>query len=170
VNIGFFFLGQVVVDDQRNLLNIETSSKQIGSDQYSDFTLSEFSHNFISFFLRGLSVHHFKGESIFLKFLGSFISIFLFIDVDNSLLDLDVFIKFLKSGILPVFLLDSNEKLFDTVQSKIFIFYSDNGRVSHEFLGNFQDSNWHSGRIKSDLNVTGQSLNNFSHLFFESLV
>ena len=43
--------GQVVVDHQRHLLHVDTTGQQIGRDEYTGGTGSEFSHNQITFTL-----------------------------------------------------------------------------------------------------------------------
>jgi hypothetical protein len=56
VKVVFRVSGQVVVDDQRDLMNIDTSSQQISGNQHSGRTSSEFIQNNISFFLVNVSV------------------------------------------------------------------------------------------------------------------
>lgn len=125
VDIGFLFLGKIVIDDQRNLLDVDSSGEQIGGNKDSDFSLSELLHDLISLFLWGLSVHHLESESVLLELLGDGISISLLIDVDDGLLNLDVLVELLESWVLPGFLLDGNEELLDTVKSEVFVLDSD---------------------------------------------
>lgn len=125
MDIGFFFLGKIVVDDQRNLLDVDSSGEQIGGNKNSDFSLSELLHDLISLFLWSLSVHHLKSESVLLELLGDSISIGLLIDVDDGLLDLDVLVEFFEGWVLPGLLLDGNEELLDTVKSEVFVLDSD---------------------------------------------
>ena len=69
--------------------------------------------------------HHLKSESVLLELLGDSISISLFIDVDDGLLNLDILVELLESWVLPGFLLDGNEELLDTVKSEVFVLDSD---------------------------------------------
>ena len=57
VNVVLLLDWQLVVDDEANLLNIDTSSKQVGGDEYSHSTLSELLHDDISLDLVHFSVH-----------------------------------------------------------------------------------------------------------------
>lgn len=126
-------------------MDVDTSGEQIGSDQHSDFSLSELLHDIISFFLWGLSVHHLKSESVLLELLGDNISISLLVDVDNGLLDLDVLVELLQGGILPGLLLNGNEELLDTIKCDIFVLDSDDDWVSHEIICNLHDVIRHRG-------------------------
>jgi hypothetical protein len=57
VDVVLLLDGELVVDDETNLLYINTSSKQIGGDEYSHSTLSELLHDDISLDLVHFSVH-----------------------------------------------------------------------------------------------------------------
>lgn len=48
VNVVFSIGWQIVVDYQRHLLNVDTTSQQIGGDQYTAWTGTEFLHNNIA--------------------------------------------------------------------------------------------------------------------------
>ena len=48
---------EIVVDDERDLLNIDSSSEQIGGDEDSGRTRSEFLHDDFSLSLFHISVH-----------------------------------------------------------------------------------------------------------------
>lgn len=51
MDVVFPIVGQIVVDDQTHLLNIDTSCQQIRGDQDSTGSRSEFFHDHIAFFL-----------------------------------------------------------------------------------------------------------------------
>ena len=56
--------GEIVVDDERNLLNIDSSSEQIGGDENSGRSRSELLHDDLSLSLFHISVHGYAGTSV----------------------------------------------------------------------------------------------------------
>lgn len=61
---------QIIVNDQGNLLYIESPAPKISGDEYSRVALSEFTHDAISFFLVHLAVHAGHCEVILNHFFG----------------------------------------------------------------------------------------------------
>ena len=57
VNVVLLLDGELVVDDETNLLHINTSSKQVSGDEHADGSLSELLHDDVSLDLVHLSVH-----------------------------------------------------------------------------------------------------------------
>ena len=56
VNVIFSICGQVVVDDERDLLDIDTTGQQVGGDQDSGRSGPELAHDHITFLLVHVSV------------------------------------------------------------------------------------------------------------------
>lgn len=56
MNVVFTVGRQVIVDDQRDLLDINTTSKQVSGDEYSAGACAELSHDQISLSLLHVSV------------------------------------------------------------------------------------------------------------------
>lgn len=57
MNIELSILRKIIANNERNLLNIESSSPNISCNENSTLTSSKFSHNSISFFLRHATMH-----------------------------------------------------------------------------------------------------------------
>ena len=57
VDIILTVAGQIVVDDQANLLHIDTTSPHVSRDQHAAVALAELLHNAVTFLLGHLSVH-----------------------------------------------------------------------------------------------------------------
>ena len=57
VYIVFFFIGQFVINNKTNLLDVDTSSQHISCNKYTNWTRSELFDNKISFELIHLTVH-----------------------------------------------------------------------------------------------------------------
>jgi len=87
MNIFFFSDGEIVVNDQVDLLDINTSSKQISGNEDSGASSSEFFHDEISLGLFHVSVHRRDNEVLFLKLLGKLIDSLFGVAINNALLD-----------------------------------------------------------------------------------
>jgi len=168
VNVLLLGEWEVVVDDQGNLLDIDTSGQQVSGDEDSGSTSSELSHDQISLDLVHVTVHAGDGEVLVLELSGEFVDSLLLVAVDDTLLDIDVVVQFDEGIELPFFLINGNVELLDTVQGQFFVLDQDGGGVSHEVLGKTEDFRWHSGREKGDLDVTGDKLEDFLDLVLES--
>ncbi len=55
-------VGQIVVDHEGNLLDVNTTSQEIGGDQDAGRTRSELAHNNVTLLLFHLTVHGRNGE------------------------------------------------------------------------------------------------------------
>lgn len=87
VNIELTVSRQIVVDNQRNLLHIETSTPKISRYQDSGISLSELTHNSISLFLVHISVHTGHSEITLDHFLGKPLNFCLGVAENNCLCD-----------------------------------------------------------------------------------
>lgn len=149
-------------------MDIDTSGEQIGGKEDSGSTGSEFSHDKISFSWGDFSVNAGDGEVLFLEFGGQFVDLLLLVAVQDALLDIDVVVQLDEGLELPLFLLDGDVELLDTVQGEFFVLDEDGGWVSHEVLGQFQNIRGHSGGEKGNLDVTWDELEDVLDLFLES--
>ena len=82
--------GQLVVDDETDLLDIDTSSKQIGTDQNSGGTSSELLHLGVSLFLLFVSSHRGNAEVIIVHGLCQLHDSLLGVAVDHRLVDVQI--------------------------------------------------------------------------------
>jgi len=169
-SVDVLFLGKrkIVIDNKGNLLNIDTSGEQIGGDEDSGSTSSEFSHDQISLVLIHITVHAGDGEVLFLELFGKFIDSLLLVAVHDTLLDIDVVVEFDESIEFPFFLVDGDVELLDTVQGEFFVLDQDGGGVSHEVLGEGEDFRGHGGGEQGNLDITGDELEDVLNLFLET--
>jgi len=92
MDILFLAYGEIVIDNQVNLLNIDTSSKKISGNENSGTSSSKFFHNEISLVLLHISVHGRNNEIFFLEFGGQFVNSSFGVAINNALLDFKVII------------------------------------------------------------------------------
>lgn len=168
VDIVLLLEWELVVDNESNLLDIDTSSEKIGGDENSGCTSSELLHDGVSLDLVHLSVHGRDGEVMLVHSLFELEDSLLGIAIDQSLIDVKVGVEIKENLEFPLFLLDGDVILTDTLEGKIFRLDENLLWVSHEMLGETQDVVWHSGREKSNLDVSGQEFENLLNLLLES--
>lgn len=168
VDVGLFLKREIVVDDKIDLMDVDTSGEEIGRDENSGCTSSEFLHDEISVLLGHLTVHggycHILLDELVSEFLYSLLSI----AVDDGLGNFDVVVQFNQGVKLPLFSVKSNVELFDTVQSEIIVLHKDCCRVSHELFSDLEDFRSHSSGEEGDLNIVGQLLEDLVDLILES--
>ena len=84
---------ELVVDDQADLLHIDTSGEQISSDEHADGSLTELLHDDVSLDLVHLSVHDRDGEVLFGHDLFEFLDTLLRVAINEGLDNVEVGIK-----------------------------------------------------------------------------
>jgi hypothetical protein len=141
---------EVVVDDERDLLDIDTTSQKIGGDQDSGRTSSELSHNLFSVLLGHVAVHARDGEISSVELLGEPFDLLSGVQEDDTLGDGDGLVKIAQSFELPVFFFNVDVILFDTFKGKFFFLDQNSDWFSHESLGDIENFNWHGGRQKHE--------------------
>jgi hypothetical protein len=108
VDVVLLGRGQVVVDDQRDLLDIDTTGKQVGGDQDTGRTGSELLHDDLSLSLVHVTVHGGDGELALVELLGKPVDLAAGRAEDDGLGDGDSLVQVAKGVELPVLLLDGN--------------------------------------------------------------
>jgi len=131
--------GELVVDNEADLLDIDTSCEEIGSDQHTDGTATELLHDDVTLDLVHLTVHDRHGEVVlghsFLKLLNTLLGV----TVDEGLRDVKVGVQVEQDFHLPVLLLDGDVVLVDTFEGKLLVLNEDFGGFAHKVLGELQD-------------------------------
>jgi hypothetical protein len=168
VDVGFLTEREIVVDNQVDLVDIDTTGEHISSDKDSGSTRSEWSHNEVTILLWHFSVHRRDSHFLFSKFLFKFFYSLFSVAVNNSLGDFDVVVKFNQGIEFPFFSIKSDVELLNTIEGQIVVFNENDCWCSHELLSNFQDFWGHSGREQCNLNIMGEFLENFVNLILES--
>lgn len=135
VDVVLLLEGQLVVDDETNLLDINTSGKQIGSDEDTDGTGTELFHDDVTSKLVHLSVHDRDGEVVLGHGLLELLDSLLGVTVDEGLVDVQVGVEVQEDLNFPLFLLDGDVVLVDTFKSELLVLDEDLRWVSHEMLG-----------------------------------
>mmetsp|Transcript_24829 Transcript_24829/g.38636 ORF Transcript_24829/g.38636 Transcript_24829/m.38636 type:complete len:418 (-) Transcript_24829:75-1328(-) len=168
VDVVLLLEGELVVDNKANLLHIDTSGEEIGGNEDTCGTGSELLHDGISLELVHLSVHSGNGEVVVVHGLLELKDSLLSVTVDESLVDVEVGVEIEENLHLPLFLLDGDVVLADTIKGEVLTLHEDLLGVSHEVLGKGQDVVGHGSGEQADLNVPGEELEDLLDLLLEA--
>ncbi len=164
MEIGVWILWHIIVEDYVDLLDIDTSTEDVGWDHDSVLELLEFIVSLDSLFLREISMNADRGEVILLKNLIKLDCEEDALDEDDNLVEhkgvqqisqLSDFLVFFK---FHVVLLESVKSQFTLVINENF------ERILHELSAYSFDLIWHGGRKHHDLLAVWGILENFLNI------
>ncbi len=168
VNVVLAVGRKIVVDDQRDLLNINTTSQQVSGNQNTRRTRAELLHDHITLSLLHVAVHGRDSEVASGEFVGEPVDLSSGVAEDDGLSDGDGFVEIRECIQLPFFLLDSDVELLDTFEGQFSLLDQDTDRVAHEFRGDFEDVLWHGGGKKDHLGGLWEKLEDVVNLLGET--
>lgn len=168
VDVFSSVVGKIVVDDQVNLLDVDTSAQQISWNQNSWWAWSEFLHNIDSFWHFHITSDFGDNELVFGKLFSQLDNSFFSVGEDHALGDDHVLVKLDQSSELLTVILHWNVELFNTVQSQLLVLDQNSDWVFHELFSHFDNFWWHGSWEKTDLNVSWKVLENLSDFIDKS--
>lgn len=168
VDVVLFLHGELVVDNETDLLDIDTSGEQVSGDEDTNSTGSELLHHDFTLLLVHLTVHTGDDEILFGHGALELIDSLLSVTVDDSLLDIKVGVEVKKYIHLPLVLLDGDIVLVDTFEGQVFLLDENLGRISHEMLGQTQNVGRQGGREQTNLDICWQELEDVLNLWLET--
>lgn len=168
VDVVFLVCWQVVVDNQGNLLDIDTSGQQVSGDQNSGRTGSELLHDGVSFLLWQVGVDGRDGEVVSGQSLGQLFDLTSGVTEDNGLGNGDRVVQVGQTVVFELFFLDVDEELLDTFQGQFVLLNQDSNWVVHELGCDFQDVSWHGGGQQDNLGGWWQHGENLVDLLLET--
>jgi len=160
--------GEIVVDDQGNLLDIDTTSQQVGGDQDAGRAGTELLHDDLTLTLLHISVHGRDSELTGSELLGQPVDLSAGVAEDDGLGDGDGLVEIAQGVELPLLLLNGDEELLDTLEGQLILLDQDADGVAHELGGDLHNLNGHGGGQKDDLGGGGKTLENIVDLILET--
>lgn len=131
--------GEIVVDDQGNLLDIDTTGQQVSGDQDTRGAGSELLHNQVTLSLVHVTVHGRDGEVTGSQLVSEPVDLSAGVAEDDGLGNGHGLVQIGQGVELPLLLLDSNVELLDTFQGKLVLLDEDTDGVTHESGGDLKD-------------------------------
>ncbi|CRK15600.1 hypothetical protein BN1723_010732 [Verticillium longisporum] len=130
---------QIVVDDQADLLHVDTTCPNIGRDEHTAVALAEVLHNTVALLLRHVAVHAAHGKVGLAHLVRQPVDLAARVAEDDGLCDGQGIVKIAKGVELPVLLLDSDEVLLETLKGQLVTLDKNAHRVGHELGGHVED-------------------------------
>ena len=168
VNVVLTVGGKVVVDDQGDLLDIDTTGQQVSGNQDTGRTRAELLHDNITLALFHVTVHGRDSEVTGSELVGEPVDLSAGVAEDDGLGDGDGLVEVRESVELPLLLLNSNVELLDTLKGKFLLLDQDTDGVTHELGGHLQDVLGHGGRKQGNLGGLGEKLEDVVDLLSET--
>lgn len=159
---------EVKVDDQGNLLDIDTTGEQIGGNQNTGRSGTEFTHNDVTLSLVHVSVHARDSEIALLHLFLQPVDLASGVAVDDSLGNSQGLVQIAQGLELPFLSVDSNVELLDTFQGQLVLLDENTDGFAHEAVRDLEDIQGHGGREKADLYLFGEELENVVDLLLET--
>jgi hypothetical protein len=160
--------GQVVVDDKGDLLDIDTTGKQVSSDEDTGRSGTELLHDDVTLGLVHVAVHGGDGEVTGSELVGEPVDLPAGVAEDDSLGDGDGLVQVGEGVELPVLLLNGNVELLDTFEGQLVLLDQDADGVAHELGGDLEDVLGHGSGQENDLGRLGQKLEDVVDLLGET--
>lgn len=160
--------GEVIVDDQRDLLNVDTTGEQVRCNENTRRTRTELLHDKITLSLVHITVHSGDGKVTGSELVSEPVDLSAGVAEDDSLSDGDGLVEIREGIELPVLLFNSNVELLDTFEGQFSLLDQNTDRVAHELGRNLQDVLRHGGREKDDLGGLGKKLEDIINLLGET--
>lgn len=159
--------GQVVVDDERHLLDVDTTGQEIGGDEHARRAGAELPHDEVALSLVHVAVHGGHGEVSGLHLLREPVHLSARVAVDDGLRDGERGVQVAQGLQLPLLALDGDVKLLDTLESQFVSFHKDADGVAHELGRHLEHFQRHRGGKDGALDGFGHVLEHVVYLFFE---
>lgn len=160
--------GKVVVDDQGDLLDIDTTGQKVSGDQDTGRSGTELLHDNITLALLHVTVHGRDGEVTGSELVGEPVDLAAGVTEDDGLGDGDGLVEIGEGVELPLLLLDSNVELLDTLEGKLLLLDQDTDGVTHELGGDLKDILGHGSGQQGDLGGLGEELEDVVDLLGET--
>ena len=160
--------GKVVVDDQRDLLDIDTTGQKVGGDQDTGRARAELLHDKVTLALVHVTVHGRDGEVTGSELVGEPVDLPAGVAEDDGLGDGDGLVEVGERVELPVLLLDSNLELLDTLQGKLVLLVETADGVPLELGRDLEDILGHGGGQEDNLGRLGKELEDVVDLLREA--
>lgn len=160
--------GEIVVDDQGNLLDIDTTGQKVSGNQDTRRAGTELLHDKITLGLVHVTVHGRDGEVTGSELVGKPVNLSAGVAEDDSLSDGDSLVQIGEGVELPLLLLNSDVELLNTLEGELILLDEDTDGVAHELGGDLENVLRHGGGQKDDLGRLGQELEDVVDLLGET--
>eukprot|EP01084_Bolivina_argentea_P016196 30324_1 len=160
--------GQIVVDDDVHVVNVDTTGDQVGGDQDTAGAGAEGAHDLLAVATGHIGMHEADGVVVGVEAVSDPVDLAAGVGEDDGLGDGDGLVQ-VHQGVQLVVLLDGNVELLDTLEGQGLLLDQDTDGGAHELLGELEHVGGHGGGEEGDLDVLGEELEDLVNLLGETL-
>mmetsp|Transcript_53183 Transcript_53183/g.133887 ORF Transcript_53183/g.133887 Transcript_53183/m.133887 type:complete len:453 (-) Transcript_53183:180-1538(-) len=168
VQVVFHVVWEVVVDDERDLLDVDAARQQVGGDEHTAAAAAELAHNQLALLLIQITMHRRDGEVSFVHVVGEVVDLPARVAVDDGLCDGERLVEVREGLELPLLLLDGHVELPDTLEGQLLLLDQNADRVAHELARQVEDVGGHGGREQGHLDGRRQLAEHVVNLVLEA--
>merc|ERR1711931_452999 len=168
VNVVFPVGWQIIVDDERHLLNVNTTGQQVSCDKDTGGTRTELSHDHVSLLLVHVTVHGRHCEVTLVHLLSQPVDLPPGVAEDDSLGNGEGLVEVAQGVKLPLLTLDRDVELANTLEGELLLLNEDADRVPHEPGGHLKHLLGHCSGQKDHLNLLVEMTEDIVDLVLET--
>lgn len=142
---------QIVVDNQTDLLHIDTARPHVRADQHSAIALSELAHDRVAFLLGHFTVHAGDREVRITHLVREPVDLAARVAENDCLRDGECIIQIAEGVELPLFLFDRDKVLFQSLEGQLVTLDKDPDGIGHELGCHVEDIVWERGAHNNNL-------------------
>mmetsp|Transcript_28304 Transcript_28304/g.50560 ORF Transcript_28304/g.50560 Transcript_28304/m.50560 type:complete len:267 (+) Transcript_28304:282-1082(+) len=169
VDVELAVVGQVVVDDEGDVLHVQPARPDVGGDEHAGTAATEFAHDGVALFLRHVAVHRRDGEVVLPHLLRQPVHLALGVAKDDGLCDGEGVVEVAESVKLPLLALHRHKKLLDALQRQLIALHQHAHGVRHKLVRHLQHLVRQRRRNQHNLRVGGEVAVDVVDLFLEPL-
>mmetsp|Transcript_21958 Transcript_21958/g.44648 ORF Transcript_21958/g.44648 Transcript_21958/m.44648 type:complete len:289 (-) Transcript_21958:452-1318(-) len=170
VDVELAVVGEVVVDDERDLRHVEPAGPDIGGDEDAGGARAELLHDGVAVVLRHVAVHRRHREVRLAHLVCQPVHLPLRIAEDDRLRDGQRVVEVAQRVKLPLLALHRHKELLDALQRQLVALHQDPHRVRHELLRHLQHLPRQRCRDQQHLDLRRQVAVHVIDLLLETLV
>ena len=170
MDVELTVVGKIVVDDEGDLLHVNTTGPHVSGDQDTRLAAPELLHDGVSLLLGHVAVHGAHSEVRLPHLLREPVHLTLGVAEDDGLGDGESVVQVTERVELPLLPLHGYEELLDALQCQLVTLDQDPDGVGHELAGHLEDLVGQSGGDEADLGGGREVSVDVVDLFLEPLV
>jgi len=167
MEVVLLLLGEVIVDDEGDLLDVDTTGEEVGGDEDTGGSGAEGVHDVLTLQLGHLTVHAADGMLSTSHLLSELVYLPTGVTKDDGLDDGKGVVEIAEGVELELLLANVNVKLLDTLQGQLVTLDHDADGITHEALADLKDVLGHGGGDEDDLDGGREALEDLIDLVLE---
>ena len=160
--------GEVKVDDEGHLLDVDTTSEKVGGDEDAGGAGAELAHDDVAGVLVHVTVRGGDGEVAGAHLIREPVNLAAGVGEDDRLGDGERLVEIAQGVELPLLLVHVDVELLDTLEGQLVALHENAHRLRHELSGNLQRLGGHRRGEDANLDLGGEQLEDVVDLVLET--